>query len=237
MNIGLIIIGNEILSCRFADANSAFLTRRFFERGARVREIATLPDEIPLVAAKINEYRERFDLVVTTGGIGPTHDDITFEAVALAFQRPLEPHPELVAVAREKIGRDNAAIRKLTCIPAGAELLPGGRFIWPPVKVENVIVLPGVPRLIEAQFSALEPLLPDRRHHVAEVRCKAWEVDLAETAETVANTFPDVELGSYPIHADGEHYVLLRLTGTDADRVHAARTRLLELLPADVILG
>ena len=231
MKVGLIIIGNEILSGRFADANTSFLAQQLLAHGVQVGEVAIIPDEIVTVAGKICEYAARFDLVITTGGIGPTHDDVTLDAVAKAVGRPLVEHPELVAIAREKIGEMNEATRKLTLVPEGTELLAGGRFVWPPLKVGKIVVLPGVPALIRAQFPALVQLLPDDKYFEAELRCLAREVDLAASAGETDAAFTDVEVGSYPIIGDKSHHVLLRFTGTDAPRIEEAIAFFLERAP------
>lgn len=231
MKVGLIIIGNEILSGRFTDANTPFLAQQLLTHGVHVGEVAIVPDEIAMVADKICEYSSRFDLVITTGGIGPTHDDITLDAVARAVGLPLVEHPELVAIAREKIGEMNEATRRLTRVPVGTELLAGGRFVWPPLKVGKVVVLPGVPALIRAQFPALVQLLPDDRYFEAELRCLAREVDLAASAGETDHAFADVEVGSYPIIGDKSHHVLLRFTGADAGRIEEAVVFFLERVP------
>lgn len=232
MNVGLIIIGNEILSGRFADANTSFLATKLLTHGVQIGEVAILPDDIVTVAGKICEYSSRFDLVITTGGIGPTHDDITLDAVARAVGRPLVVHPELVAIAQAKIGEMNEATMKLTRVPEGTLLLQGGRFVWPPLKVDNVVVLPGVPALIRAQFPALVQLLPDDRYFEAELRCMAREVDLAASAGATDAAFADVAVGSYPIVGATPHHVLLRFTGTDAERIEEAVVFFLGRLPA-----
>jgi molybdenum cofactor synthesis domain-containing protein len=236
MDVGLIIVGNEILSGRFADANTSYLASQLLKRGVHVREVAIVPDEVAIVAAKINEFRTRFDLVITTGGIGPTHDDITLDAVAKALGRRLVQHPELVAIARDKIGSFNAATEKLTLVPEGTELLAGGRFVWPPLKVADVVVLPGVPALIRAQFPALVQLLPDDHYFAREIRCVAREVDLAAAAQEADSRFDDVDVGSYPIIGGSQHHVLLRFTGARLERVEAARDLFLSLLPETVVV-
>jgi molybdenum cofactor synthesis domain-containing protein len=236
MKVGLIIIGNEILSGRFADANTPFLAQMLLTHGVHVGEVAILPDDIVTVAGKICEYSSRFDLVITTGGIGPTHDDITLDAVSKAVGRPLVEHPDLVAIAQEKIGTLNEATRKLTRVPEGTELLDGGRFVWPPLKVDKIVVLPGVPALIRAQFPALVQLLPDDLYFEAELRCMAREVDLAACAGETDEAFEDVDVGSYPIIGSSTHHVLMRFTGTDAVRIEEAVVFFLERVPADTVV-
>jgi len=234
MNIGIIIIGNEILSGSIADTNSHYLSRRLFACGARVGEICTIPDEVESVAGKVREYSDRFDLVITTGGIGPTHDDITFQAVAQAFEADLVVHLELEKISTSRYGRPNEAARKLMMVPAGSELLEGGKFVWPPVKMNNVVVLPGIPLLVEAQFSAIERLLPGSSFCVEQVKCLGREVDLADAAGRVSDRFPEVEVGSYPILSSEGNYVTVRFTGRDADDTRQALESFLGAIPPGV---
>ncbi len=232
---GIVIIGNEILSGAVADANTGYLAQELFARGVSLREVAVVPDDLETIAGKVSDFSARFDVVFTTGGIGPTHDDVTFAAVGLAFNLGLEEHPELVRIARSKFkqGLNNAA-RKLTIVPATAELLPGGRFLWPPVKVKNVVVLPGIPALIRAQMPALDRLLPARRFYVVSKKCYVHEVELAAAAAGTAAEFPDVEVGSYPITETEDRHILVKFTGSDEGRVAAAVAGFVSRLPDQV---
>ena len=218
-----------------ADSNSGYLAQELFARGVSLREVAVIPDDLESIAVKVREFSSQFDLVFTTGGIGPTHDDITFEAVAAAFDLELEEHPELAKIARSKFKKGmNEAAQKLTVVPATAELLRGGAFLWPPVKVGNVVVLPGIPSLIRAQMPALEKLLPSRRFYVATRKCYAHEVKLAAAAAETAAEFPDVEVGSYPITETSDRHVLVKFTGCDEAKVTAAVEAFVSRLPADI---
>jgi molybdenum cofactor synthesis domain-containing protein len=232
--IGLIIIGNEILSGGSADRNIHFLCRELFALGARVGEVAVVSDHELVVAGKLRDFMPRFDLVITTGGIGPTHDDITSQAVARAVGQPLEVHPELLALAERKRHPLNDAARKLTMVPRGAELLAGGDFIWPPVKVENVVVLPGIPELVVAQFGAIASLIVARPFVVRQVKCYGHEVALAAAAALTDAHYADVEVGSYPIWAGGESHVLMRFTASEEDRCMCAVSDFLARLPKGV---
>lgn len=234
MNVGIIIIGNEILSGSVADVNSTYLAAEIFAAGASLLEIATVPDVSSAIAEKVKEFSERFDLVFTTGGIGPTHDDITYEAIALAFGRATYRHPELERIGREFKREVTPAVLKLITVPEGARPLPSGDFIWPPMMVENVVMLPGIPSLIEKQKGAWRPLLPDTPFVVREVKAFCRETALARAAGDTARDHPEVELGSYPKIQQRPHYVLLRFTGRDKDKVDFAVQHFLTGLPAEV---
>ncbi len=234
MDVGLIIIGNEILSGATQDTNSTFMARSLFEMGADLKEIVTLPDIIPLVASKVKEYSERFDLVLTSGGIGPTHDDITYEAVAqgLGVGLHLEPHFEALVKSRFK-KRINEASLKLARIPQGSTWLDPGPFWFPPVVAGNVVIFPGVPLLLEGQFPALAQLLPEARHFVRSVRVFYSEFLLADLASDVDARYADVEVGSYPHLTGTERHVTLKFTGKKEESVESAFRDFVAGIPAE----
>lgn len=230
MNVGILIIGNEILSGSVVDTNSSYLAKQVFASGASLKEIATIPDDVKIIAAKVKEFSHRFDLVFTTGGIGPTHDDITYQSVAAAFGVETFWHPELERIGRKFKGEVTPAVLKLITVPKGAEPLTGGDFIWPPMKIENVVVLPGIPALIERQRGAWRPLLPNSRFEVQELKVFCREVELAAHAEAVDQSHAEVELGSYPKIHEKPFFVLLRFIGRSPSAVEAAVTDFLARL-------
>lgn len=234
MQVGLIIIGNEVLSGGFPDRNIHFLCKEFFRLGARVREVVIVPDDEMIVSQKLKEFMPLFDLIVTTGGIGPTHDDITYGALARAVGEPLEVHPELLALAEQKRRPLNEAALKLTRLPRGALLLTGGDFVWPPVKVRNVVALPGIPELVVAQFGAVAALVSASPPVVRQVKCRGHEVALAEAAALTDVRFPNVEVGSYPISGPKGSHVLLRFTAPDGECCDLAVEDFLANLPANI---
>ena len=153
----LLIIGNEILSGRTQDANLAFLAQELNEAGIQVREVRVVPDEETEIVAAVNALRAKFDHLFTTGGIGPTHDDITSACVAKAVGRPLIRHPEaerrlLAYYPPEKV---NPARMKMADTPEGAELIDNPVSVAPGFTIENVHVLPGVPSILQAMFAGM----------------------------------------------------------------------------------
>src|SRR5438034_1268018 len=145
---GIILIGNEILSGKIADVNAAYLCRELRQLGVDVRRISVVPDEVELIAREVVAQSRDFDVVFTSGGVGPTHDDVTIEGVARAMGVPVVRHPELVALL-ERYYRDkvtDAALR-MAEIPEGAELITGNGLRFPNVAMRNVYVLPGVPEI------------------------------------------------------------------------------------------
>src|SRR5438046_2315085 len=159
---GIILIGNEILSGKTVDANAAYLCRELRELGVEVRRVVVIPDEVSLIAEEVAAFSKAFDLVFTSGGVGPTHDDVTIEGVARAMGVPVVRHPELVALL-ERYYRDkvtDAALR-MAEIPEGAELITGNGLRFPNVAMRNVYVLPGVPEIFRRKFDAMRERFRD----------------------------------------------------------------------------
>src|SRR5882724_3928359 len=153
---GIVLIGNEILSGKIADANAAYLCRELRALGVEVRRISIIPDEVELIAREVAAHSREYDLVFTSGGVGPTHDDVTIEGVARAMGVGVVRHPLLVA-ALEGHDRDglNDAHLKMTETPEGAELVGGEPLRFPTILMRNVYILPGVPEIFRAKFDAL----------------------------------------------------------------------------------
>ncbi len=221
----LLVIGNEILSGRTKDANLAFLGDRLNEIGVRLMEARFIPDVEETIAATLNEVRESFDYVFTTGGIGPTHDDITAQAVAKAFGLPLIRNPEAVALleAHYPPGELNEARLRMTNTPEGARLIENPVSTAPGFQIGNVFVLAGIPSVMRAMFESLrhrlvggDPLLSET------IGVNLPEGVLAKGLGELQARYQDVEIGSYPFHRMGRLGVKLVLRATDAARLAAA---------------
>src|ERR1700760_4699480 len=198
----LLVIGNEVLSGRTQDANIRFLAQGLGAIGIPLREVRVIPDVPETIVGTVNEVRAKFDHVFTTGGIGPTHDDITSECIAAAFGVPWEPHPEAWARMEKhyKPGEFNAARQRMATMPRGATLIDNPISIAPGFTIGNVHVMAGVPRIMQAMFDALAPSLNggppivSRAVHAQGIA----EGQIAEGLGLVQAAFPDVDLGSYP---------------------------------------
>ena len=221
----LLIIGNEVLSGRTQDVNIRFLATRLAARGIPVREVRVIPDVAETIVATLNECRAKFAHVFTTGGIGPTHDDITSECVARAFGVPWEPHPEAWAIMERhyKPGEFNAARQRMATMPRGATLIANSISGAPGFTIGNVHVMAGVPRIMQAMFDALEPSLeagaPVQMRAVHAVGLA--EGAIAEQLGAIQARFPAVDLGSYPFYRAAGNGVTLVAKGTDAAELDA----------------
>ncbi len=230
----VILIGNEVLSGRTQDLNLQYLGRRLSELGIPVREARVIPDVAKTIIATVNEVRARYDHVFTTGGIGPTHDDITSECIAAAFGVPWEPHPEAWRRLERTYepGQFNAARQRMATMPRGAALIDNPISTAPGFTIGNVHVMAGVPRVMEAMFERLAPSLKPgqpieaRAVHVIQV----GEGLLAEGLGQIQNRFPEVDIGSYPFYRASGNGVAIVVRGTDPEKLDDAFTEVRALI-------
>lgn len=204
----LIVIGDEILSGRTEDRNISQVARWLNEQGIRLAEVRVVPDEEKAIVIAVNSLRTLYDYVFTTGGIGPTHDDITVDSIAAAFGVPVIVHPEARHVLedyyRDRQGGLTEARLRMARAPAGAELIPNPSSGAPGVRMGNVYILAGVPNIAKAMLAALDGKLQGGRPMVsATIRANAAESDVAELLRRVQEEHPGVSIGSYPFYREG----------------------------------
>jgi molybdenum cofactor synthesis domain-containing protein len=233
MGAGIVVIGNEILSGKTVDSNSAFLARELRQLGVTLKRITVIPDELDVIAETVRDFHEKFDLVFTSGGVGPTHDDITIEGVARALNRRVIVHPVLEGKIREYLdGRPaTAAHLKMAEVPEGAELLVDDRLRFPTIKVENIYVLPGIPEILQQKFLALKDRFLVDPYYLKVIYTNEFESTIAVYLNETLREYPDLLLGSYPKIGDAEYRVKVTLESKDKDYVERAFTYLLALLP------
>ncbi|MHB8381473.1 MAG: competence/damage-inducible protein A [Candidatus Binataceae bacterium] len=233
----LIVIGNEILSGKVQDSNAYFAARELRTAGVALMRVATIPDEIPVIAQEVASCSARYDFVVTSGGVGPTHDDLTMEGVAAAFKRELVIDPELETLIRRHFtDKINKAGLKMAMVPAGAILNHSGDIRFPTVQIENVYVLPGIPQLFEAKLTALKPRFATDPYFVRAIYTVATEGVIAEHLDACVAAFPELMLGSYPRIGNPEYRVKLTLESKDAEYLDRAFRHLMDLLPSDAVV-
>ena len=234
---GIILVGNEILSGKIRDENAAYLCRELRALGVDVRRIAVIPDEVAVIAEEVAAFTKAFDLVFTSGGVGPTHDDVTIEGVARAMAVPVVRHPELVALLeRYYRGKVTEAALRMAEIPEGAELLTGGTLRFPTILMRNVYVLPGVPEIFRQKFDALRERFRDQPIHLKNVFVRIGEGTLAEYLNRLLESFPLLQLGSYPEFSNPEYQVKVTLESRDRGYLEQALGDLLARLPTDAVV-
>lgn len=229
----LIVIGNEILSGRTQDKNIAWLAKELNECGVRLMEVRVIPDIEQTIIDTVNALRPQFTYVFTTGGIGPTHDDITSASIARAFGLPLIRHPEAERrlLAYYKPEQINTARMKMAETPEGAELIDNPVSIAPGFKIGNVYVMAGVPGIMQAMFDHIRPELKGGAKMLSRtLSAYVTEGTIAEALTHIQNRYPDVEIGSYPFVRDGKLGTSLVARATDKTKLTAAHSEIKSLL-------
>jgi molybdenum cofactor synthesis domain-containing protein len=199
----VLVIGDEILSGRTKDKNIGYIAEYLTGLGIDLKEVRVVPDEEAEIVAALNALRARYSYVFTTGGIGPTHDDITADCVAKAFGVPLEYHPRAVEIMRARVAQTggvmNEARMRMTRMPVGAELVLNKISAAPGFWIGNVIVMAGIPSVMQAMLEYVTPQLKTGARMLSEsVRADCREGDIGTELGEIAKMHPDVVIGSYP---------------------------------------
>ena len=225
----VLVIGNEVLSGRTQDANIRFLAVKLGDLGIPVREVRIIPDVPETIIATVNEIRKKFTFVFTTGGIGPTHDDITAECVAKAFNVSIDYHPRAVEIMQARVattgGVMNEARMRMTRVPVGGELVLNKISGAPGFWIGNVIVMAGIPSVMQAMLDYVTPQLKTGTRMISEtVRADLREGDIGTALGAIAKSNPDVVIGSYPFQDDnGAANTNVVVRSRDAQKLAAAK--------------
>jgi molybdenum cofactor synthesis domain-containing protein len=233
----LLVIGDEILSGRTKDVNIGFIADHCTEIGIRLKEVRVVADDEAAIVTAVNHLRHAYTYVLTTGGIGPTHDDITADSIAQAFGVSIDIDPRAVALLRERFAEaDLTPVRlRMARIPAGGDLIENPVSKAPGFMIGNVIVMAGVPAIMQAMLHAVTPRLRKGRKLISvSIRVNAPEGRVAAPLGDCQRAFPDVGMGSYPFFEDGRYGTNLVLRSTDVERLKEARAALLARLGPDI---
>jgi molybdenum cofactor synthesis domain-containing protein len=227
----IVVIGNEILSGRTRDSNIQYLATELGALGVRVMECRVIPDIEATIVATINEVRAKFDYVFTTGGIGPTHDDITADSIAKAFGVGISEHPEAVARMTRHYGDPalfTPARRRMARVPHGGTLVDNPVSVAPGFQMENVFTFAGIPKVAEAMFQSMKHRLVGGDPMLSRtVRTNLPEGIIAEPLGALQQRYEDLDIGSYPAFRNGKPSVSLVLRGIDAARLEVAAAELM----------
>jgi len=231
---GLLVIGDEILSGRTKDKNIGYIAEYLTAIGIDLKEVRVVPDEEAAIVEALNALRRRYTYVFTTGGIGPTHDDITADCVAKAFGVPIDVDPRARAMLLERIPEQdlNAARLRMARVPAGAELIVNKISSAPGFRLGNVFVMAGVPAIMQAMLDEVAPLLQTGVKMLSEtVRADLREGDIGTPLAEIAQAHPDVRIGSYPFfdQARGPNTNVV-LRARDAQKLAAAKAAVEEMI-------
>jgi len=229
----LIIIGNEILSGRTHDKNIPYIATKLNEAGVQLREVRVIPDIGSTIIDTVNVLRAQHDYIFTTGGIGPTHDDITCEFVAQAFGVPVIRHPEAERLLLAHYGPEqiNDARMKMANVPQGATLIPNPVSAAPGFIIGNVHVMAGVPRIAQAMLDWVVPTLIGGAPVMSvSITTNLPEGTIADGLTAIANGYPDIDIGSYPTFKQGELATTLVVRSPDAAQNEAAAAEIRDLV-------
>jgi len=231
----MLVIGDEILSGRTRDANTNHLARNLTQHGIELKEVRIVADEAEAIAGAVRSLSRQYDHVFTSGGIGPTHDDITADCIAAAFDRPIGIRDDAHAILKahcDAFGLElNAARLRMARIPEGATLIENSVSAAPGFTLDNVHVMAGVPTVFRAMVATVVSKLARGAPILSRtLRVDVGEGTIAERLGALNDDFPDLSMGSYPFRQDGVHGTNIVIRGTDPARLDRAMTRLKEVV-------
>ena len=232
-----LLIGNELLSGKVRDANLARLGRTLHDLGIRLQRVVVVPDERDTIARELRQLSDAYDVVFTSGGMGPTHDDVTVVAVAQAFDSPVVVEPRLEEILRRLYGqRCTDAHLRMARVPSGA-CLAGDEYEWPAVVARNVWILPGLPEVFAEKMAIVRTHLHGPRPFCSRaVLAATEEPGLVSLLDAVVDAHPAVEVGSYPKWFDPEYKTRITFDAPDPEAVRRALEHFLSLLPSGALV-
>jgi len=229
-----ILVGNELLTGKVHEANLIELARTLRTIGVKLLRVVMVPDEMNVIADEVRTLSSTYDVVFTSGGVGPTHDDITIEAVARGFGVNAVVHPEFERLLRNVYGaKTTEGHLRMALVPEGAELVSHPDVRWPTVLMQNVWILPGVPEAFRMKLAVVRDRVRGASQFVArEIFTNMDEPDLKPLLDTVVAAHPEVDVGSYPKWFDARYKTKVTFDATDRAKLDAAVAHFLSLLPA-----
>ena len=229
----ILIIGNEILSGRTVDKNTSFIAKWLGDLGISVEEVKIIPDKEDVIISSLNELRKKYQYVFTTGGIGPTHDDITSESVAKAFGKKYEYNQEAYVILEKYYANSdfNEGRKKMARMPEGATLIYNEQGSAPAFFLENVFVLPGIPSYVELMLPQLKEVLISGKKIIS-VSCdaKVRESSIAVELSNIQDKYSDIDIGSYPYSKEGGFGTVLVMRSVDEDRANKCKKEIETML-------
>jgi molybdenum cofactor synthesis domain-containing protein len=225
MDFIILSVGNELLSGDIANSNAAYIAKKLVHMGHKVKRIIVVPDDIEEIAEELAAASKKADFVLVTGGLGATHDDVTAEGVAKAFELELELNDTAASLLR-RITKNEETIKKVASLPKGAEVIPNDKGVAPAFIVRNVAVMPGVPVEMEDTFEKIIKKFSREKYFEETLRIRGYEEKILNQLNRIVGEFKDVEIGSYPKPG----YVVIKFSGKTRERVEEAKNKLQSLL-------
>lgn len=232
-NVAILVIGNEVLSGRTREANAWYAADAFFNVGCKLSEVAIVPDEHKIIVSTLKRLHQQYDAVITSGGIGPTHDDITMQSIADCFDVPLLEHDDTIQVMIDFYGEValTEGRRRMARLPKGAQPVICEQSIAPGALINNVYVFAGVPHIFESQLQAvLEDFKGDKAFIRHEIEVKLAESKFAAELGVIQEQYLDIEIGSYPGRCGKDPCGKICVSGTDETTIQRALSTINEML-------
>lgn len=232
----ILIIGNEILSGKVRDINSDFLISELRSLGVSLQRVCIIPDDIRVIGEEVLFFSKHYDYVFTCGGIGPTHDDLTIEAISKSFRVPLKLDHSILELLRKKYGDSfNNFVLKMALVPEGSELIYSEFDSLPTILFKNIVILPGIPSLMKKKFLAIKERFRCSSFLYKKIFLTANESSIAESLTAISLKYPEVPIGSYPIVDNPEFKVIVSLESKSEEKLNLALRELLSLIPENMI--
>jgi molybdenum cofactor synthesis domain-containing protein len=233
---GIVIIGNEVLSGKTPDTNSYFLCTELRQLGVEVQKISTIQDEIELIGDEVATFSKRFDYVFTTGGVGPTHDDVTIDGIARGFGLNVVRHPDIERRMRQRLGGEvNEARLRMANVPEGATLLATEALFAPVVNIHNVYIFPGIPKILQERFHAIKERFREAPYYLKNVYVRYGEGVIAAILNALLVKYPELMLGSYPVLDLQDYKVKITLESKNLAYLDEALQSFIASLPKDAV--
>lgn len=236
--VGIIIIGDEILSGLVQDSNALFMVKELRQKGMDVRRVSFIKDDVDDIAREVKIFSETFDYVFTSGGIGPTHDDVSIEGISKAFNVRTVINEQLRAVL-EKMFKTTLTPEQLRMaeVPEGAEVIPDETIGLPLIRYKNVYIFPGIPELLKKKFFVIEKMLfTDNPPLIKKVYIKEFESKVAPILNEIVKNHRNVKIGSYPFMNIEDYTIMITLESYESNSLQDAFQELMKSLPSDTIV-
>jgi molybdenum cofactor synthesis domain-containing protein len=234
---GIITIGNEILSGMVQDSNSFFLVSELKKLGVNTMRISVIPDDIEIIGNETSEFSKKYDYVFTSGGVGPTHDDVTMAGIAKGFRVKLIKHPELERLFRVRYGNNlNDAVIKMTEAPEGSEIISLEDMRFPVISFRNIFIFPGIPEYLRNKFSLIKERFRSSNFYLKKLFLNANESDIAGILKMVDSENRNVSFGSYPVLGNPEYKIIITAESKSEDSLDTAVKQLLKRFSKDILV-
>ncbi len=234
---GIIIIGNEILSGKVQDVNSFYLARELRSLGVDVKRISVIPDEIEIIGEEAMKFSNKYDYVFTSGGVGPTHDDVTMVGIASGFGVKLVEHPEIKNILYSRYNNlVNSAVLKMILVPEGSKIDFNENMRFPIISFKNIFIFPGIPEYVKKKFPLIKERFRSSAFYLKRIYLNCHESNVAETLNTVVAENKDVTFGSYPILGKTDYQVIITAEAKSEEPLKKAFNDLINRFPENIVI-